>query len=325
LKKLHFAKRKTISLFLSTILLIGTITTFYPSYSLSINEVNAIPDYKKDKKECINFNLNLNSLDVDVIPESLSNILAEQAQAEGAADIGTGTFGNGEERFGYKDQDFAFVCINNNDNEQIINDNNSPSPPPPTTPITASLTVNKEIYGCANIGPHPAGEGFLLMDCSSLQNSNDPDSGWIQYNDSRISSSSFCRELTENFFDIKVSDDQGNPITEEPIVGSPTGTTIENLVPGTYTVEEIKDPTNNINQLAEYPSQANLCINAGFTDGGQIIIKANAQINIDYILCIEYEDEQNNNCSTITLGAGESRTCTVKNYIRSATDTNPLV
>jgi hypothetical protein len=58
----------------------------------------------------------------------------------------------------------------------------------------------------------------------------------------------------------------------------------------------------------------------GFPDGGQVI---NTTSNTNYAgLCFEYEDEQGNDCSTITLAAGEERTCTVKNYIRFAFD-NP--
>ena len=33
--------------------------------------------------------------------------------------------------------------------------------------------------------------------------------------------------------------------------------------------------------------------------------------------CFEYEDEQGNDCSTLTLAAGENKLCTVKNYISS--------
>jgi len=42
----------------------------------------------------------------------------------------------------------------------------------------------------------------------------------------------------------------------------------------------------------------------------------NADPDRRYIICIEYEDEQGNDCSTLTLAAGEDKTCTVKNYIR---------
>jgi hypothetical protein len=158
------------------------------------------------------------------------------------------------------------------------------------------------------------------MDCTQIQNNDD---SYIQCNDPRISGSSFCRELTEDIFDIGVFDDQGNPIQQ--VEGSPTGTTI-NLEPGTYTVNEIRDPTGtNPNQLLINPDLVTNCNNQkDFPDGGEIIIRDDARgVGISYPLCIEYEEEQNIDCSTITLAAGEERTCIVKNYIDGATDTNP--
>ena len=150
-------------------------------------------------------------------------------------------------------------------------------------PTTASLTVNKEIYGCNNIETDPI-TGKVTMDCRLLLN-NDPD--WIQCDEITPSGRSICDALPENIFDIRVLDDENNQITE-PFPGSPTGTTIENLEPGTYTVEEIKDPTNNINQLGANPDLARVCINDfGFTDGGELI---NLNEDIDYTICFEYED-----------------------------------
>jgi hypothetical protein len=120
--------------------------------------------------------------------------------------------------------------------------------------------------------------------------------------------------LPENIFDIEVLDDQNNPIQQ--FVGSEQGTTIQNLQPGTYTVNEIKH-VNNINQLGVSSNAEEGCINAGFPDGGSL---ANTTTGISYDICFEYEDEQGNDCSTITLAAGEERTCIVKNYIRNAFD-----
>jgi hypothetical protein len=154
------------------------------------------------------------------------------------------------------------------------------------------------------------------MDCR-LQNN---DERWIQCDDSRISDTNFGQELTENLFDIRVLDNQNNALRE--FEGSSTGTTIENLEPGTYTVEEIKHTTPE-NQLAESDAATGNCRTAGFTDGGGQINIPNE--GITYVICFEYEEDeqQNNDCRTITLAAGESRTCTVKNYIISALDRSP--
>ena len=53
----------------------------------------------------------------------------------------------------------------------------------------------------------------------------------------------------------------------------------------------------------------------GFDDGGTLL-NTNADPDLRYTICIEYEDEQDNDCSTLTLAGGEDKTCTVKNYIR---------
>jgi hypothetical protein len=49
------------------------------------------------------------------------------------------------------------------------------------------------------------------------------------------------------------------------------------------------------------------CLN-GFT-GAVVLFNKTASIN--YAICFEYEDEQGNDCCTITLAAGEERTCIV--------------
>jgi hypothetical protein len=137
---------KSISLFLATILVTGTITAFFPSSFMT--EVNALSDYgmmmddddnykskyslyEQDNINCNNFNLNANGLNVNVIPESLRGLIASQAQTEvGSTDIGTSALDNGEKRFGSYDdkKDFTYVCLNNNENEQPIP--TTPTPPP---------------------------------------------------------------------------------------------------------------------------------------------------------------------------------------------------
>ena len=53
-----------------------------------------------------------------------------------------------------------------------------------------------------------------------------------------------------------------------------------------------------------------ICIENGFPDGGEV---TNSTSNTSYIpICFEYEDEQGNDCITITLTAGEEKTCTVR-------------
>ena len=172
----------------------------------------------------------------------------------------------------------------------------------------ASLTVNKTIFGC-NMFPNS-----FSMDCRSLNNS----SQWISCNDPPISNTIYCIALNENSFDIEVNASNNQQINQ--FDGSAAGTTITNLQPGTYRVNEIEYP-NNINQLGEDPGTETFsCVPRGFADGGTFI---NQTADIFYENCFEYEDQQGNNCNTITLGAGEHRTCTVKNYISFGAVRNP--
>ena len=114
-------------------------------------------------------------------------------------------------------------------------------------------------------------------------------------------------------------DDQNIQIQE--FEGSTKGTTIQNLEPGTYTVNEIIHPQPPVDRLSVNAGIAQDCVqNAGFDNGGELF---NSTSNTVYIICLEYEDEQGNDCNTITLAAGEERTCTVKNYIRASNDFPP--
>jgi hypothetical protein len=176
-------------------------------------------------------------------------------------------------------------------------------------PNKASLTVTKQVFGCDNIVDVP---GLLEMSCVLLLNNS---SNWLDCNNGNISNSKFCQSLPESIFNIEVLDDQNNQIQE--FEGLEQGTTIQNLELGTYTVNEIKNSTSSYNQIRESEMVESQCLNAGFADGGILVI-VNTTESLEYSICFEYEDEQGNDCSTITLAAEEERTCTVKNYINFA-------
>jgi hypothetical protein len=176
-----------------------------------------------------------------------------------------------------------------------------PTPPP----TTATLTVNKEVFGCNNF--------IIGNDVMSCQQMTNTDPAWLPCTDPTISNSPPCLELTANLFDIEVLDDQNSQIIP-PFEGSAQGTTIENLQPGEYEVNEIQYQSN-INQLGESLNDETTCGVLGFDDGGTLL-NTNADPELRYTICIEYEDEQGNDCSTLTLAGGEDKTCTVKNYIR---------
>ncbi|MDR4512421.1 MAG: hypothetical protein MRJ93_12040 [Nitrososphaeraceae archaeon] len=168
-------------------------------------------------------------------------------------------------------------------------------------PQTGSLTVKKEVFGCET-------SSSLSMDCQSLDN-NDP--LWLSCDNPTISITDFCMNLPRNFFDIEVLDDTDTQIQQ--FKGSEQGTTIPNLEPGMYSVNEIRETGSGI---LNPPSQSDLtnCNNGGFPEAGSTLVGRILYNNI----CIEYEDEQGNDCSTTTIAAGEDKTCIVKNYIRSA-------
>src|SRR5215217_3256069 len=253
------------------------------------------------KINCNNINVNVNGLELDVFPSFLGEGLAAEAQ-EGSTDASSFA-GNGDDS---EINDFRFICINNNNNTvigEVEEPVTPPGPPGPPEPITASLTAKKQVFGCADF------DG-VIMGCNLPNDSP----AWLDCNTNpAISGTIFCQSLPESIFDIEVLDDQNNQIQQ--FEGSVQGTTIQNLESGTYTVNEIIHPTMD-NQLGENLSVAGACeFSLGFSGGGQVL---NTTTNVLYSICFEYEDEQGNNCSTITLAAGESRTCTVKNYIGTA-------
>jgi YVTN family beta-propeller protein len=81
-----------------------------------------------------NFTLNANELNVNVIPDSLSGLLAFHAQAEaGDTVIGSSEFGTDEKKFGF-DKDFVYTSLNNN--TQGTPTTTPPSAPPPPCKVT---------------------------------------------------------------------------------------------------------------------------------------------------------------------------------------------
>jgi hypothetical protein len=138
------------------------------------------------------------------------------------------------------------------------------------------------------------------MNCENLRNnSSEP---WLDCNNSSISNTIVCQSSPVNFFDIEIFDDQDTQIQQ--FKGSAEGTTIQNLEPGTYTVNEIKFNTDT-NELGESPTAERNCASGGFPDGGNLY---NSTRGIIYsAICFKYEDEQGNDCSTITLAAGEEK------------------
>ena len=304
------------AIFLVAILIAGTIAAISPSFIIGaqaqeyygmdkIYKKSLGKDVSVKSIKCNNVNVNVNGLELNLTSVPfLSGLLASEAD-EG--ERGAGSYGSGERNYGDGQQSgydnnnsFKFICINNNNNTVVGGEE-----PVLPEPQTGSLTVNKEIYGCNNFTTNPPPQ-TTQMSCPFFISPIE----WILCDDPEISNTAQCQNLTEDQFDIEVLDDQGNQIAE--FEGSVQGETIDNLEPGTYIVNEIEAPPFVPNQLSEDLDIRELCTGNGFDGGGAFI---NTITSSRYDICIEYEDEQGNDCSTVTLAAGQERTCTVKNYI----------
>ena len=144
--------KTTSSIFLATLLVLGTIVTILPSaqaqqyyeesYGSEYPSYKDNYDYKsKDisstivkKIKCNNINSNNNGVDVSLgLPNGNDDIVEAQAEGGDQATTANG-WGNGE-RNGYKQKDngFKFVCVNNNDNENNIIVINETTPEPTIT------------------------------------------------------------------------------------------------------------------------------------------------------------------------------------------------
>ena len=108
--------------------------------------------------KCNNININVNGLQLEVLPPALSTILTGGEANTNAYSYGNGTENYGSESLG-SENDFRYICINNNNNTVIGDDEEEP-----ISPTTASLTVKKQVFGCTVTGD--------LMDCTELQNNS---------------------------------------------------------------------------------------------------------------------------------------------------------
>ncbi|MDR4510999.1 MAG: hypothetical protein MRJ93_04760 [Nitrososphaeraceae archaeon] len=289
---------RTIPIFLiATILVFGTTVSMGISTSFAQSYEDS---YGKDQKTS---NLNLQKVNCNNI---IKNGVDSADEGTGGGDMikdmtnegddGTGRWsGNGDKKESNSiNENIVNFCKNKN-NKVVIVAEEEPQP--------GSLTVKKEIFGCENMDE-------IGANCQPLQN-NSPD--WISCDNPTISNNVFCQELSEDLFDIEVLDKQNNQILQ--FVGSQQGTTIHNLEPGIYTVNEIKHQSNE-DQLGESePDQRECNTFQNFPEGGNLV-KQNPMI--DYSICFEYEDEQGEDCTTNAIAAGEAKTCIVKNYISEA-------
>ena len=148
---------KSVIIFVSLLVILLPIGTS----NMNISNTNAIADFDKDDKKgvsslkCNNINVNVNGLELDVLPPFLGG---DSGLADTAAEDNSGanSFAAGNDD-GSQISDFRFICINNNNNT-VIEGEEEPIPPTPPEPLTtANLTVIKNT-NC----------GFGQVICNSL-------------------------------------------------------------------------------------------------------------------------------------------------------------
>jgi len=248
-----------------------------------------------DKKLQIIQNNKCNNIIINGIDKPASHLqgnmltgMIGENKAIGAQDQWSGNYYDDE----FNDIDRNIVtCTNINNNGQVEHAQQQPG----------SMTVKKEVFGC---------ESQANMDCQDTD-IDSPD--WVSCDNPDISNTPFCYNLPRNFFDIEVLDEQDKQI--QKFKGSQQGTTIHNLEPGMYSVNEIREDALGVLNPTEEPQLAD-CNDGGFPESGQTFVGG-----IFYqIICITYEDEQGADCSTTNIAAGEDKTCIVKNYIRFASE-----
>ena len=127
-------------MFLAAILVAGTITALFPSFMVGTAQATPYPDMDREKKEdkksvsvsslkCNNINVNINGLELSVLPPFLGGEVAAEAVEDGETNANSFA-GNGESNSVSQINDFRFICINNNNNTVVGAEEQIPPAPP---------------------------------------------------------------------------------------------------------------------------------------------------------------------------------------------------
>jgi hypothetical protein len=160
--------KETSTISLAIILLVGTITLIYPSFIIGAQAESYYGGMDKDRKnvnvnslKCNNINVNVNGLELDVLPPALSTLLTNGETHVNAYSYGSGTGNYGStSSSGSEINDFRFICINNNNNTVVRGGEGEEEPPvPPTPPPVESTNLNviKNVECTATVG-NPSNE-----------------------------------------------------------------------------------------------------------------------------------------------------------------------
>jgi hypothetical protein len=142
---------KSNAIFIAIVLVLGTLATISPSFMVG---AQAEPyygmenNYKKSNGKdvsvksikCNNVNVNVNGLELNVLPPALANLLSSGDEGE----RGTASYGSGGQS-SYDNNIFKFVCINNNNNTVVgVDDDDNGTIPEPLTCETCFTTILTE-------------------------------------------------------------------------------------------------------------------------------------------------------------------------------------
>ena len=275
------------ALFLTIVLIAGTITLMFPSSITASAQTEPYYGIDKDRKshgkdvnvksiKCNNININVNGLELNNTTSVpfLNNLLASKGHDGdgGASSYGSGSYGYGGQS-GSDNNSFKFVCVNNNNNT-VVTVNEPPSEEP-----TATLKVIKQVACTEEQLSNSISIQQALGPCDLLENL-----------------------ITENQYLFEITND--NPVPSQ-FPGSESGT-IVTLSPGNYIVTETPN-TTSINQdittlLMQFPGVDSVGIDPPVFTGD----------------CTELFP---GNRATGTIEAGESQTCNiVNNFVIHVTD-----
>ena len=161
-------RTKISAVFLSSVLIAGTIAALLPSFMIG---AQADPyygmdrDYKKvDKKisvsymKCNNININVNGLTLDVFPPFLGGGEVAASAAEDANSDASSYPGNGGSDGGAEFKNFKYICINNNNNTVI----QQPPVVPPVEGCEQCFTALNATNFAAVVAELEDAEGFTF-------------------------------------------------------------------------------------------------------------------------------------------------------------------
>jgi hypothetical protein len=166
--------KTTSAIFLAIVPVIGTIVAVNSLFMVGAQAepYDGIHNDRKDDTisslNCNNINVNVNGLELDILPPSLSTLITGGEADATAYSYASGN-GNYDSESSNTDNDFRVICINNNNNTII--EEETPIPPTPPLPQTCEECFEQKLNTTSlnNFLGFLSGVGFSLTDfCNAL-------------------------------------------------------------------------------------------------------------------------------------------------------------